>query len=69
MSTESFKKAESKAQIINELTKIVKQQLSGEMDWVRARARAYWDSRLPEITPDLLAEALSYAIYSARQHK
>lgn len=67
MSTESFKKAESKAQIINELTKIVKQQLSGEMDWVRARA--YWDSRLPEITPDLLAEALSYAIYSARQHK
>jgi outer membrane lipopolysaccharide assembly protein LptE/RlpB len=53
-------KAEEKAKLIQELRDRVIQQITGEIDWVHART--YWERRLPEIDPALLAEALSYAL-------
>ncbi|MCU7097901.1 hypothetical protein [Salmonella enterica] len=50
----------SKAELIKELSTVVRQQIHGEMDWVRART--YWQKRLPTLDPELLAEALSYVL-------
>jgi phosphoserine phosphatase len=59
--------AKDKAQLISELTKVVGMQLSGEMDFVRARA--YWESRLPDLPLEFLAEALSYAITAESRYR
>lgn len=62
MANTLYEESKLKAEIISELRQKVKQQLTGEMDWVRARA--YWESRLPGISPDILAGALADAICS-----
>ncbi|MCU7123648.1 hypothetical protein J3T26_23540 [Salmonella enterica] len=50
----------SEAELIKELSAVVRQQICGEMDWVRART--YWQKRLPTLNPERLAEALSYVL-------
>jgi len=61
--TPSFQQTKEKAELIQELTTIVAQQIRGDMDWVRSRA--YWEARLPQLDPALLAEALTYALQRA----
>ena len=59
----AYQEEKEKAELLQQLRKVVRQQINGEMDWVRARA--FWESKLPTIEPTLLAEALSYALQNA----
>lgn len=61
--TPSFQQAQEKAELIQELTTVVEQQIRGDMDWVRSRA--YWEARLSQLDSALLAEALTYALHRA----
>jgi len=53
------------SEFIAELSDVVRHQVYGEMDCVRART--YWKTRLPELLAhaDELAEALTYALDNA----
>ncbi|WP_409306142.1 hypothetical protein [Pectobacterium sp. B1J-3] len=55
-----YETSKAKAELIDELTKVIKMQIHGSMDWVRSRA--YWDSKLPGVDPVILAEALTDAL-------
>lgn len=67
MSNPSYDQAVEKSKTINELHKAVRQQLSGDMDWVRTRA--FWESRLPDLNPEHLAEALTTAICAEARYR
>jgi len=48
------------ADLQSELRRVIADQLTGRMDWVRARI--YWRLRLPGIATDELAEALTHVL-------
>lgn len=50
-------KVKAAAELQQELRRMVADQLTGRMDWVRART--YWRIRLPDIPAEELAEALT----------
>ncbi|NBB09551.1 hypothetical protein [Pseudomonas sp. SLFW] len=50
-------KIKAAAELQQELRCVVAEQLTGSMDWVRAKT--YWQMRLPHITHDELADALA----------
>jgi len=58
----NYEESKKQSELIAELSQVVRQQVHGTMDWVRART--YWKSRLPELlqNTDELAEALTYAL-------
>ncbi|MGQ8916042.1 hypothetical protein HBN84_04875 [Pseudomonas lundensis] len=53
-------KIKATAELQQELRRIVADQLTGRMDWVRARI--YWRTRLPDIPSEELAEALTHVL-------
>lgn len=53
-------KIKAAAELQQELRRVVSDQLTGRMDWVRART--YWRTRLPDIPSDELAEALTHIL-------
>ncbi|PMZ92712.1 MULTISPECIES: hypothetical protein [unclassified Pseudomonas] len=53
-------KIKAAAELQQELRRMVGDQLTGRMDWVRART--YWQIRLPEIPPEELADALTHVL-------
>jgi len=65
MTKPTFEEFKKKSELIAELSNVVRHQVYGEMDWVRART--YWKTRLPELleNADELAEALTYALDKA----
>jgi len=66
MASPDYDKNKQEAELIEELSRVVKHQIYGRMDWVRARA--YWRTRLPHLDTELLAEALTYALIEAKSH-
>jgi hypothetical protein len=48
------------AELQQELRRVVADQLTGRMDWVRAIT--YWRTRLPDIGSDELADALAHVL-------
>ena len=52
--------ARASAELQQELRRVVADQLTGRMDWVRARI--YWRTRLLDFPPDELADALSHVL-------
>ncbi|UVJ45532.1 hypothetical protein NVV94_08240 [Pseudomonas sp. LS1212] len=48
------------AELQGELRRVIADQLTGRMDWVRART--YWALRLPGMPTDELAEALAHVL-------
>jgi len=65
MTKYTYEETRKSSELVAELSKAVKSQLYGDMDWVRART--FWKKRLPEMLdqPDELAEALTYTLYAA----
>ncbi|MCO7516431.1 hypothetical protein NJF44_15630 [Pseudomonas guariconensis] len=57
-------KVKASAELQSELRRVVADQLTGRMDWVRART--YWTLRLPSIPPDELADALAHVLAGGR---
>jgi hypothetical protein len=57
-------KVKDAAELQRELRMVIADQLTGRMDWVRARA--YWRLRLPGIETDQLAEALTEMLAGGR---
>ena len=57
----------SAAELQAELRRVIADQLTGRMDWVRART--YWALRLPVIPADQLAEALTHVLASGSFRK
>ncbi|QXZ12510.1 hypothetical protein KVQ82_20825 [Pseudomonas sp. AO-1] len=53
-------KVKAAAELQQELRRVVAEQLTGRMDWVRART--FWTLRLPQIAPEELAEALAHVL-------
>ncbi|MBV4475215.1 hypothetical protein [Pseudomonas botevensis] len=53
-------KIKAAAELQHELRRVVAEQLTGRMDWVRART--FWHMRLPEIEPEELADALAHVL-------
>jgi hypothetical protein len=53
-------KIKAAAELQQELRRVIADQLTGRMDWVRART--YWQMRLPDVQTDELAEALAHVI-------
>ncbi|KQB51593.1 hypothetical protein AQS70_17585 [Pseudomonas endophytica] len=53
-------KIKAATELQQELRRMVADQLTGKMDWVRARI--YWRTRLPGIPADELAEALTHVL-------
>lgn len=57
-----YEKQKEKAELTKELQDAIEAQITGRMDWVRARA--YWEARLPQIETSQLAEALALILTS-----
>jgi hypothetical protein len=55
-----IEKVKASAELQSELRRVIADQLTGRMDWVRART--YWRLRLPGIATDELAEALTHVL-------
>ncbi|MDQ0124277.1 spore maturation protein SpmB [Pseudomonas lini] len=53
-------KVKSAAELQQELRQVIADQLTGRMDWVRART--YWRMRLPDIPAEELADALTHIL-------
>jgi spore maturation protein SpmB len=53
-------KVKAAAELQQELRRTVADQLTGRMDWVRARV--YWRMRLPDIPSEELADALTHVL-------
>jgi hypothetical protein len=53
-------KIRATAELQQELRRVVADQLTGRMDWVRART--YWRVRLPDIPVEELADALTHVL-------
>jgi hypothetical protein len=58
--TQHAQKVKAAAELQQELRRVVADQLTGRMDWVRART--YWRMRLSDIPSDELAEALTHVL-------
>jgi len=65
MAKPTLEEVKKQSALIAELSGVVRSQVQGEMDCVRART--YWKTRLPELLEhaDELAEALTYALDKA----
>ncbi|MOA34575.1 hypothetical protein D3C78_1559550 [compost metagenome] len=59
-STSKVEKVKASAELQGELRRVIADQLTGRMDWVRART--YWTLRLPGIPAEELADALSHVL-------
>ncbi|WP_433770877.1 hypothetical protein [Pseudomonas putida] len=59
-SESKIEKVKASAELQGELRRVIADQLTGRMDWVRART--YWTLRLPSIPPDELADALAHVL-------
>lgn len=55
-----MEKIKAAAELQGELRRVIADQLTGRMDWVRART--YWGLRLPATSTDELAEALAHVL-------
>lgn len=53
-------KLKAAAELQHELRRVIADQLTGRMDWVRART--YWQMRLPDVPTDELADALAHVL-------
>jgi hypothetical protein len=53
-------KVKAAAELQHEVRRVIADQLTGRMDWVRART--YWHMRLGDVPMDELAEALAHVL-------
>jgi hypothetical protein len=57
---QQVQKVKAAAELQDELRRVVADQLTGRMDWVRART--YWRMRLCDIPSEELADALTHVL-------
>jgi hypothetical protein len=57
---QQVQKVKAAAELQHELRRVVADQLTGRMDWVRART--YWRMRLPDIPAEEMADALTHIL-------
>jgi malonyl CoA-acyl carrier protein transacylase len=57
---QQVQKVKAAAELQHELRRVAADQLTGRMDWVRART--YWRTRLVDIPPEELADALTHVL-------